>query len=43
MQKYAPVYRNADDLKKGKDVIVEVMKKYKARPRALGTFHPPHK
>lgn len=29
MQKYAPVYRNSDDLKKGKDVIVEVMKKYK--------------
>lgn len=29
MQKYAPVYRNSDDLRKGKDVIVEVMKKYK--------------
>merc|ERR1712048_818583 len=29
MQKYAPVYRNADDLAKGKDVIVDIMKKYK--------------
>lgn len=29
MQKYAPVYRNADDLAKGKDAVVEVMKKYK--------------
>merc|ERR1712217_436349 len=29
MQKYAPVYRNGEDLAKGKDVIVEVMKKYK--------------
>merc|ERR1719476_564715 len=29
MQKYAPVYRNADDLATGKDVIVDIMKKYK--------------
>merc|ERR1719444_642721 len=29
MQKYAPVYRNSDDLAKGKDVIVDIMKKYK--------------
>jgi len=29
MQKYAPVYRNAEDLKKGKGVIDEIMKKYK--------------
>merc|ERR1711976_370140 len=29
MQKYAPVYRNAADLAKGKDVIDGVMKKYK--------------
>merc|ERR1712048_1251246 len=29
MQKYAPVYRNSEDLLKGKDVIQEVMKKYK--------------
>merc|ERR1712066_942504 len=29
MQKYAPVYRNADDLLKGKGVIVDIMKKYK--------------
>merc|ERR1712060_751412 len=29
MQKYAPVYRNADDLAKGKGVIDGVMKKYK--------------
>merc|ERR1712107_575503 len=29
MQKYAPVYRNADDLAKGKTVVDEVMKKYK--------------
>merc|ERR1711972_1227939 len=29
MQKYAPVYRNAEDLEKGKDVIDGVMKKYK--------------
>merc|ERR1712039_830429 len=29
MQKYAPVYRNADDLAKGKDVIVDIMAKYK--------------
>merc|ERR1719436_2365302 len=29
MQKYAPVYRNADDMLKGKDVIDGLMKKYK--------------
>merc|ERR1712113_807647 len=29
MQKYAPVYRNAADLKKGKGIIDEIMKKYK--------------
>merc|ERR1712066_302007 len=29
MQKYAPVYRNSDDLRKGKDVIDAIMKKYK--------------
>merc|ERR1712151_1269187 len=29
MQKYAPVYRNSDDLAKGKGVIADVMKKYK--------------
>merc|ERR1712048_342615 len=29
MQKYAPVYRNADDLRKGKDVIDGIMRKYK--------------
>merc|ERR1712060_854172 len=29
MQKYAPVYRNSEDLKKGKDIVDEVMKKYK--------------
>jgi succinate dehydrogenase (ubiquinone) flavoprotein subunit len=29
MQKYAPVYRNSDDLLKGKDVIDGIMKKYK--------------
>merc|ERR1712039_589793 len=29
MQKYAPVYRNAEDLKIGKDVIDGIMKKYK--------------
>merc|ERR1711972_929284 len=29
MQKYAPVYRNAEDLTKGKDVIDAIMKKYK--------------
>jgi len=28
MQKYAPVYRNSEDLKKGKVVIDEIMKKY---------------
>jgi len=28
MQKYAPVYRNAADLKTGKDVVDSVMKKY---------------
>merc|ERR1711997_771082 len=29
MQKYAPVYRNATDLKTGKGVVDEIMKKYK--------------
>jgi succinate dehydrogenase (ubiquinone) flavoprotein subunit len=29
MQKYAPVYRNSDDLKIGKVKVAEVMKKYK--------------
>merc|ERR1719162_913464 len=29
MQKYAPVYRNADDLAKGKVVINDIIKKYK--------------
>merc|ERR1711950_89596 len=29
MQKYAPVYRNAADLKKGKDVVDGILKKYK--------------
>merc|ERR1712113_905791 len=29
MQKYAPVYRNAEDLAKGKGVIDGIMKKYK--------------
>ncbi len=29
MQKYAPVYLNADDLAKDKDVIVGIMKEYK--------------
>merc|ERR1719183_396820 len=29
MQKYAPVYRNSADLKTGKEVIGECMKKYK--------------
>jgi succinate dehydrogenase (ubiquinone) flavoprotein subunit len=29
MQKYAPVYRNAEDLTKGKDIIDGIMKKYK--------------
>jgi succinate dehydrogenase (ubiquinone) flavoprotein subunit len=29
MQKYAPVYRNADDLKLGKGVVEGIMKKYK--------------
>merc|ERR1719192_2961321 len=29
MQKYAPVYRNSADLKKGKDIVDEVLKKYK--------------
>merc|ERR1719229_1426540 len=29
MQKYAPVYRNAEDLAKGKNVIDKIMKKYK--------------
>eukprot|EP00415_Alexandrium_ostenfeldii_P004692 UN4692 len=29
MQKYAPVYRNADDLTTGKGVVDEIMKKYK--------------
>merc|ERR1711957_83979 len=29
MQKYAPVYRNSEDLKTGVSVVNEVMKKYK--------------
>jgi len=29
MQKYAPVYRNSDDLLKGKGLVADVMKKYK--------------
>merc|ERR1712228_688440 len=29
MQKYAPVYRNSEDLTKGKDIIDGVLKKYK--------------
>merc|ERR1712038_623698 len=29
MQKYAPVYRNAADLKKGKGIVDDIMKKYK--------------
>jgi len=29
MQKYAPVYRNSEDLKKGKDLVDEVLTKYK--------------
>merc|ERR1719450_1106815 len=29
MQKYAPVYRNSDDLKVGKGKVEEIMKKYK--------------
>merc|ERR1711870_145516 len=29
MQKYAPVYRNSEDLKTGKGIVDEVMKKYK--------------
>jgi succinate dehydrogenase (ubiquinone) flavoprotein subunit len=29
MQKYAPVYRNSDDLAKGKDVVDSILKKYK--------------
>jgi len=29
MQKYVPVYRNADDMAKGKEEIMKVMKKYK--------------
>merc|ERR1711878_190873 len=29
MQKYAPVYRNSEDLAKGKVIVDEVMKKYK--------------
>jgi len=29
MQKYAPVYRNADDLEKGRHVVDDIMKKYK--------------
>merc|ERR1740139_1832864 len=31
MQKYAPVYRNSADLATGKDVVVDIMKKYKIR------------
>merc|ERR1712039_612970 len=29
MQKYAPVYRNSEDLKKGKGIVDGIMKKYK--------------
>merc|ERR1719190_31250 len=29
MQKYAPVYRNAEDLAKGKEIVDDIMKKYK--------------
>merc|ERR1711988_1816639 len=29
MQKYAPVYRNSKDMEIGKDVVLEVMKRYK--------------
>ena len=29
MQRLAPVYRNSEDLAKGKDLIVEIMRKYK--------------
>merc|ERR1712176_587323 len=29
MQKYAPVYRNSEDMKQGKVVVAETMKKYK--------------
>merc|ERR1712232_1223303 len=29
MQKYAPVYRNSDDLAKGKVIVDEILKKYK--------------
>merc|ERR1712012_1167298 len=29
MQKHAPVYRNADDLEKGRHVVDDIMKKYK--------------
>jgi len=29
MQKYAPVYRNSEDLAKGKEIVDQVMKKYK--------------
>merc|ERR1711920_429870 len=29
MQKYAPVYRNSEDLKKGKGIIDDILKKYK--------------
>jgi len=29
MQRLAPVYRNSEDLAKGKDIIVEIMRKYK--------------
>merc|ERR1719192_3086000 len=29
MQKYAPVYRNSEDLKKGKGIVDDILKKYK--------------
>jgi len=29
MQKYAPVYRNSEELLKGKDLVADLMKKYK--------------
>ncbi len=29
MQKHAPVYRNSKDLKEGKDLVTNIVKKYK--------------
>ena len=37
MQQYAPVYRNSEDLKIGKDKVAEIMKKYKDSVK--GTTH----